>query len=130
MNNFVLYISIVPLCSNSNQMKRQLYILTIVLAASAAGSQAFANADTRISSIRNVDELLLTPEISYNKEVIESPGWRDNWFFGVNAGANAFVGSPKDAPICGGESSRISVPMQGNGSHLPSGVGYLSAVSS
>lgn len=76
-------------------MKRQLYILTIVLAASAAGSQAFANADTRISSIRNVDELLLTPEISYNKEVIESPGWKGNWFFGVNAGANAFVGSPK-----------------------------------
>ena len=55
-------------------MKRQLYILTIVLAASAAGSQAFANADTRISSIRNVDDLLLTPEISYTKEVIESPG--------------------------------------------------------
>ena len=95
MNNFVFYIYIVPLCSNSYQMKRQLYILTIVLAASAAGSQAFANADTRISSIRNVDELLLTPEISYNKEVFESPGWKGNWFFGVNAGANAFVGSPK-----------------------------------
>lgn len=76
-------------------MKRQLYILTIALAASTAGSEAFAYADTRIPYSRNVEELLLTPEISYNKEVIESPGWKGNWFFGVNAGANAFVGSPK-----------------------------------
>lgn len=76
-------------------MKRQLYILTIALAASASGSQVFANADTHIRSIMNVDELLMAPDVSYHKELIASPGWKGNWFLGVNAGANAFVGSPK-----------------------------------
>lgn len=76
-------------------MKRQLYILTIALAALTSGLQAYANADTHIRSISNVDKLLMAPEASYHKGLTESPGWKGNWFLGVNAGANAFVGSPK-----------------------------------
>ncbi|WP_305141297.1 OmpA family protein [uncultured Muribaculum sp.] len=76
-------------------MKRQLYILTIALAALTSGLQAYANADTHIRSISNVDKLLMAPEVSYHKGLTESPGWKGNWFLGVNAGANAFVGSPK-----------------------------------
>ena len=40
-------------------MKRQLYILTIALAASTAGSEAFAYADTRIPYSRNVELSLI-----------------------------------------------------------------------
>lgn len=76
-------------------MNKQLYILTLALAASSVSSQAFAFADTRLHSTKNVEQLLIAPDISYNRDVIESPGWKGNWFIGINAGANAFFESPQ-----------------------------------
>ena len=85
-------------------MKRHLYILSIALMASASVSQAFANTDTRTYSRTNVEELLKEPKTTYNKDVVESPNWKGNWFIGINAGANAFIGDPVG---CGDLGSRI-----------------------
>lgn len=85
-------------------MKRQLYILSIALVASASVSEAFATTDTRSYFRANVEELLKEPKTTYNKNAVESPNWNGNWFIGINAGANAFIGSPVG---CGDLGSRI-----------------------
>lgn len=82
-------------------MKRHLYILSIALMASAS---AFASTDTRSYVKTSVEELLKEPKPTYNKKVVESPDWKGNWFIGINAGANAFIGSPVG---CGDLGSRI-----------------------
>lgn len=84
------------LCTQiQSQMIKKLHILTLALAVSAVGSQAFAYATPNLGSVRTIEELLIEPEVSYNKEVIESPGWKGNWFIGVDAGVNSFLGSPQ-----------------------------------
>ncbi len=87
-----------------NMMKRKLYILSIALVASASATEAFATTDTRSYFKANVEELLKEPKTTYNKEVVESPNWKGNWFIGINAGANAFIGDPVG---CGDLKSRI-----------------------
>lgn len=87
-----------------NKMKRKLHILTLVIAASSVSTQAFANATPTICSKQSIDQLLIEPAISYNNEVIESPGWKGNWFIGVDAGVNTFLGTPKG---CNDLSGRI-----------------------
>ncbi len=83
-------------------MKHKLYILSVVLMASAVRTDAFAYATT--SRIHRGDdvELICRPSISYNKDVTESPGWKGNWFIGVNGGANALLGTPKGCNDLGG----------------------------
>lgn len=76
-------------------MIKKLYIFTLALAVSAVGSQAFANAVPHSVTSRSIEELLIEPGLSYNKEVIESPGWKGNWFIGVDAGASSFLGTPQ-----------------------------------
>ena len=85
-------------------MKRHFYILSIALMASASATEAFATTDTRQYTRTSVEELLKEPKTTYNKEVVESPNWKGNWFIGINAGANAFIGSPVG---CGDLGSRI-----------------------
>lgn len=85
-------------------MKRHLYILSIALVASASATEAFATTDTRQYTRTSVEELLREPKTTYNKGVVESPNWKGNWFIGINAGANAFIGSPVG---CGDLGSRI-----------------------
>lgn len=75
-------------------MKHKLYILSAVLMASAASSDAFAYAAPTYPKKRDIAELLYKPSISYNNDVIESPGWKGNWFIGANGGINAFLGTP------------------------------------
>lgn len=84
------------LCTQiQTQMIKKLHILTLALAVSAVGSQAFAYATPNLGSVRTIEELLIEPEVSYNKEVIESPGWKGNWFIGVDAGVSSLLGTPK-----------------------------------
>lgn len=85
-------------------MKRHLYILSIALMASASATEAFAATDTRQYTRTSVEDLLREPKTTYNKVVVESPNWKGNWFIGINAGANAFIGSPVG---CGDLGSRI-----------------------
>lgn len=85
-------------------MKRQLYILSIALAASAVGNQAFASIDKSQRPVRDIKELLMEAPVSYNKDVVESPNWSGNWFIGIKAGANSFIGSPTG---CGDLGNRI-----------------------
>lgn len=87
-----------------NKMKKKLHILTLVLAASSVSTQAFANATPSLCSKQHIEQLLIEPAISYNNEVIESPGWKGNWFIGVDAGVNTFLGTPKG---CNDLSGRI-----------------------
>lgn len=83
-------------------MKHKLYILAVALMASAANSDAFAYAHTSHSNHRDIMELLYKPSISYNKDVVESPGWKGNWFVGVNGGVNALLGTPMGCNDLGG----------------------------
>lgn len=83
-------------------MKHKLYILTVALVASAVSSDAFAYAQTTRTHPRDVMELIYKPSISYNKEVVESPGWKGNWFVGANGGINAFLGTPMGCNDLGG----------------------------
>ena len=40
-------------------------------------------------------QTILEPQnVSYTENVVETPGWKGNWFIGVNGGVNAFIGSP------------------------------------
>lgn len=75
-------------------MKHKLYILSAVLMASAASPDAFAYAAPAYPKNRDIAELLYKPSISYNNDIIESPGWKGNWFIGANGGINAFLGTP------------------------------------
>lgn len=59
-------------------MKHKLYILSAALMASAVSSDAFAYATPIYSKSRDIEELLYKPSISYNNDVIESPGWKGN----------------------------------------------------
>lgn len=83
-------------------MKHKLYILSVALMASAVSSDAFAYARTSRTHPRDVMELIYTPSVSYNKDVVESPGWKGNWFVGANGGINAFLGSPMGCNDLGG----------------------------
>lgn len=83
-------------------MKHKLYILSVALMASAVSSDAFAYAQTARTHPRDVMELIYKPSISYNKEVVESPGWKGNWFVGANGGVNAFLGTPMGCNDLGG----------------------------
>lgn len=59
-------------------MIKRLLIFTFALAVTAVGSEAFANAASHLVTSRSIEGLLIEPELSYNKEVIESPGWKGN----------------------------------------------------
>lgn len=83
-------------------MKHKLYILSVALMASAVSSDAFAYAQTARTHPRDVMELIYKPSISYNKEVVGSPGWKGNWFVGANGGINAFLGTPMGCNDLGG----------------------------
>lgn len=83
-------------------MKHKLYILSAALMASAVSSDAFAYAAPSNTLSRDIAELLYKPSISYNKEVVESPGWKGNWFIGANGGINAFLGTPMGCNDLGG----------------------------
>jgi len=83
-------------------MKHKLYILAVALMASAVSSDAFAYAHTFRTNHRDIMELLYKPSISYNKDVVESPGWKGNWFVGVNGGINALLGTPMGCNDLGG----------------------------
>lgn len=83
-------------------MKHKLYILSVALMASAVSSDAFAYVQTSHTHPRDVKELIYKPSISYNNEVIESPGWKGNWFIGTNGGINAFLGTPIGCNDLGG----------------------------
>ncbi|PWL58052.1 MAG: hypothetical protein DBY35_14375 [Bacteroidales bacterium] len=83
-------------------MKHKLYILSAALMASAVSSDAFAYATPIYSKSRDIGELLYKPSISYNNDVIESPGWKGNWFVGSNGGINAFLGTPMGCNDLGG----------------------------
>lgn len=83
-------------------MKHKLYILSAALMASAVSSDAFAYATPIYSKSRDIEELLYKPSISYNNDVIESPGWKGNWFVGANGGINAFLGTPMGCNDLGG----------------------------
>lgn len=83
-------------------MKHKLYILSVALMASAVSSDAFAYAQTARTNPQDVLELIYKPSISYNKEVVESPGWKGNWFVGANGGINAFLGTPMGCNDLGG----------------------------
>lgn len=83
-------------------MKHKLYILSAALMASAVSSDAFAYAAPSHTLSRDIAELIYKPSISYNKEVVESPGWKGNWFIGANGGINAFLGTPMGCNDLGG----------------------------
>ena len=83
-------------------MKQKLYILSAALMASAVSSDAFAYAQTSRTYPGDVKELIYKPSVSYNKDVIESPGWKGNWFFGADGGINAFLGTPMGCNDLGG----------------------------
>ena len=83
-------------------MKHKLYILSAALMASAVSSDDFAYATPIYSKSRDIEELLYKPSISYNNDVIESPGWKGNWFVGANGGINAFLGTPMGCNDLGG----------------------------
>ena len=75
-------------------MKHKLYILSVAMMASTVSSDAFAYAQTFRTHPGDVMELIYKPSVSYNKDVVESPGWKGNWFFGADGGINAFLGTP------------------------------------
>lgn len=75
-------------------MKHKLYILSIALMASAVSSDAFAYAQISRTHPGDVMELIYKPSVSYNKDVVESPGWKGNWFIGADGGINALLGTP------------------------------------
>ena len=83
-------------------MKHKLYILSAALMASAVSSDAFAYAMTSRTHSRDVTELIYKPTLSYNNDVVESPGWKGNWFIGANGGINAFLGTPMGCNDLGG----------------------------
>lgn len=83
-------------------MKHKPYILAVALMASAVSSDAFAYAHTSRDNHRDIMELLYMPSISYNKDVVESPGWKGNWFVGANGGINALLGTPMGCNDLGG----------------------------
>lgn len=83
-------------------MKHKLYILAVALMASAVSSDAFAYAHTSRTNHREIMELLYKPSVSYNKDVVESPGWKGNWFVGANGGINALLGTPMGCNDLGG----------------------------
>lgn len=83
-------------------MKHNLYILSVALMASAVSSDAFAYARTSRTHPSDVMELIYSPSVSYNKDVVESPGWKGNWFVGANGGINAFLGTPMGCNDLGG----------------------------
>lgn len=93
-----------PLHSNfkTNQMKHKLFILSVALMSSAVSSDVFAYAQTSRTHPRDVMELIYKPSVSYNKDVVESPGWKGNWFVGADGGINAFIGTPKGCNDLGG----------------------------
>lgn len=97
-------------------MKHKLYILSVALMASAVSSDAFAYARTSRTHPRDVMELIYKPSVSYNKDVVESPGWKGNWFVGANGGINAFLGSLWDATISVAASRDSSASMPASGS--------------
>lgn len=73
---------------------------------SIAALAAYSNAK---ASSFEVERLLAEPTPTYLKTTFESPGWNGNWFVGVQAGGNAFIGSPLGCDDLGG---RI-MPMYG-----------------
>ena len=83
-------------------MKYKLYILSVALMASAVSSDAFAYAQTFRTHPGDVMELIYKPSVSYNKDVVESPGWKGNWFIGAGGGINAFLGTPMGCNDLGG----------------------------
>lgn len=83
-------------------MKHKLYILSVALMASAVSSDAFAYALTSRTHPGDVMELIYKPSVSYNKDVVESPGWKGNWFIGADGGINAFLGTPMGCNDLGG----------------------------
>ena len=83
-------------------MKHKLYILSVALMASAVSSDAFAYAQTSRTHPDDVMELIYKPSVSYNKDVVESPGWKGNWFIGADCGINAFLGTPMGCNDLGG----------------------------
>lgn len=83
-------------------MKHKLYILSAVMMASAVSSDAFAYAMTSRTQPRDAMELIYKPSLSYNNDVVESPGWKGNWFIGAHGGINAFLGTPMGCNDLGG----------------------------
>lgn len=83
-------------------MKHKLYILSAALMTSAVSSDAFAYAMTSRTHHRDITELIYKPSLSYNNDVVESPGWKGNWFIGANGGINAFLGTPMGCNDFGG----------------------------
>ena len=83
-------------------MKHKLYILSVALMASSVSSDAFAYAQTYRTRPGDVMELIYKPSVSYNKDVVESPGWKGNWFIGADGGVNAFLGTPMGCNDLGG----------------------------
>ncbi|HBN64055.1 MAG TPA: hypothetical protein DD424_09060 [Porphyromonadaceae bacterium] len=83
-------------------MKYKLYILSAALMTSAVSSDAFAYAMTSRTHHRDITELIYKPSLSYNNDVVESPGWKGNWFIGANGGINAFLGTPMGCNDLGG----------------------------
>lgn len=83
-------------------MKHKPYILAVALMASAVSSDAFAYVHTSRDNHRDIMKLLYKPTISYNKDVIESPGCKGNWFVGANGGINALLGTPMGCNDLGG----------------------------
>lgn len=73
-------------------MKKTSHILLLALTVSLSGVDAFAYA-TPLQP--QMPQTLLEPQnITYKENVVETPGWKGNWFIGVNGGVNAFIGSP------------------------------------
>ena len=76
--------------------------------ASTAGSEAFAHMQIPALHTTECDELLLTPEICYNKEALIRRDGKRNWFFGAsNAEQMPLSALLKDVPICGESRNRV-----------------------
>ena len=75
-------------------MNLKKHILTFALAAVAVSSPAYANVDYGQALKPDFESLLKTPEVTYKKDVVSISGWKDNWFIGINGGANSFLGNP------------------------------------
>ena len=75
-------------------MNTKIKILSLALAAVAVSSPVYANADLGRSVAPNFGELLTAPKLTYKEDVVQTSGWRDNWFIGVNGGVSSFLGNP------------------------------------
>lgn len=68
----------------------QIFLLALTVGLSSVDAIAYA---TPIHP--QFPQTILEPQnVSYTENVVETPGWKGNWFIGVNGGVNAFIGSP------------------------------------